>query len=225
MLVVENLTKTYNTRQKSVTALNHVSIEIEQGDFLAITGRSGSGKSTLLLSLGGLIRPTSGNVKLDGNNIYSLSSNELARYRNETIGFVLQTFNLIPYLTALENVMVPMLPLTSSSNGRSERAMSLLESVDMHDRLDFLPRELSVGQQQRVAIARALANNPKIILADEPTGNLDPSLSDEIQGILRALNDRDGKTIVMVTHSPEAARTAKRRLVISDGAVVDSVKE
>lgn len=224
MLVVENLTKVYYTRQKSVTALNDVSMTIQQGDFLAITGRSGSGKSTLLLSLGGLIRPTLGKVKFQGDNIYDFSPKALARYRNKTVGFVLQTFNLIPYLTALENVMVPMLPANSSSAGRRERAKSLLESVELQDRLDFLPRELSVGQQQRVAIARAQANDPRIILADEPTGNLDPGLSAEIQDILSVLNERAGKTIVLVTHSPEAAQAAKRRLVIADGAMVDDIK-
>lgn len=222
MLRVENLTKIYNTRKRSVTALDNVSITIDQGDFLAISGRSGSGKSTLLLSLGGLIGPTSGNVKFQGDNIYNFSSKALAGYRNKTIGFVLQTFNLIPYLTALENVMVPMLPANSSADRRDQRAKSLLNSVDMQDRHDFLPRELSVGQQQRVAIARALANDPEIILADEPTGNLDPGLSAEIQDILKNLNERSGKTIIMVTHSPEAAQMAKRRLIISDGALVNT---
>jgi putative ABC transport system ATP-binding protein len=220
MFVLRDLTKTYEHRQEPVHALDGVTLEIEQGSFIAINGGSGSGKTTLLLTLGGLIHPTAGEVRYRGCSLYSQSENQLARYRSEVVGFVLQTFNLVPYLTALENVMVPMLLHSNSRGGRLKQAETLLSKLGLSRRTDFLPRELSAGQQQRVAIARALANDPEVILADEPTGNLDPNLSTEIIDILCRLNEDEGRTVVMVTHDPRAAEKAKRRLRLIDGGVV-----
>ena len=220
MLEVDNLTKTYQHRREPVHALKNVSLEIEPGDFVAVTGGSGSGKTTLVLTLGGLIRPTSGQVRYKGAGIYSQTGNQLAGYRNRTVGFVLQTFNLIPYLSVLENVMVPMLLRYNSSNGRANRARALLDKMELASRFDFFPRELSVGQQQRVAIARAMANDPEVILADEPTGNLDPTLSSEILQILRDLNEKEGRTVVMVTHDPSAAHKASRVMKLKDGELL-----
>jgi putative ABC transport system ATP-binding protein len=217
VFVLENITKIYHHRQEPVHALHDISMTIQQGSFVAITGSSGSGKTTLLLTLGGLIHPTSGEVNFKGTSLYKRSDNHLAAYRNQTVGFVLQTFNLVPYLTAMENVMVPMLAGNHSGNDRRNRAMRLLDKLGLAERTDFLPRELSIGQQQRVAIARALANDPEVILADEPTGNLDPVLSFEILDILRELNEKEGRTVLMVTHNPEAAREAKRILQLKDG--------
>ena len=221
MYLLENLTKTYHRREEPVHALDNVSLEIEGGGFVAITGSSGSGKTTLLLTLGGLIRPTSGKVAFANRSLYDLTANRLASYRAHSIGFVLQTFNLIPYLTAIENVVVPMLLCNGSVADRSEKAAALLDKLGLARRMDFLPRELSVGQQQRVAIARALANDPEVILADEPTGNLDPGLSSEVLDILRQLNESDGKTIVMVSHDPKSGQVAGRNLKLEDGRLLD----
>jgi putative ABC transport system ATP-binding protein len=220
LLEADNLTKTYQHRREPVHALKNVSLEIERGDFVTVTGGSGSGKTTLLLTLGGLIHPTSGQVRYKGASIYGQTGNQLAGYRNRTVGFVLQTFNLIPYLSALENVMVPMLLRYNSNNGRVDRARILLDKLGLASRFDFFPRELSVGQQQRVAIARALANDPEVILADEPTGNLDPILSSEILQILRDLNEKEGRTVVMVTHDPSAACKAGRVLKLKEGELL-----
>ena len=218
MLRVENVSKTYRTRHSTIHALRDLSLEIERGTFVTVTGPSGSGKTTLLLTLGGLIHPTSGRVVFDGVDICGLSEQRLAHYRSRNVGFVLQTFNLVPYLNALENVMVPMMFSRNGQGERREGAEALLERVGLGDRAEHLPRELSVGQQQRVAIARALCNSPDVILADEPTGNLDPGLAVEIMGVLRDLNGRDGRTVVVVTHSPDAARMGDRRLHLIDGA-------
>jgi len=187
-----------------------------------VTGGSGSGKTTLLLTLGGLIRPTMGTLAFSGKRVYTMSEPEMAEYRNRKIGFVLQTFNLIPYLTALENVMLPMI-LSADQNGAAMgQAEMLLAKVGLQDRKEHLPRELSVGQQQRVAIARALANSPEVILADEPTGNLDPDLSLEVLRILKRLNEEEGRTVIMVTHSPAAASFGTTQLHLRDGAIADA---
>lgn len=220
MIDIKGLTKTYTRSQQSVHALRDISLTIDAASFVVVTGPSGSGKTTLLLSLGGLIQPTVGTVSYSDQNLYKLSASHLAAFRNRTIGFVLQTFNLVPYLTAVENVMLPMLPLGRNGTAPKQRALDLLEMIGLTDRSDFLPRELSVGQQQRVAIARALGNGPEVILADEPTGNLDPSLADEILDILQDLNTNHGKTVVMVTHSPQAASRATRTLKLRDGMLI-----
>jgi len=221
MFTVENLSKVYISRRGAVRALDDVSFNIERGSFVTITGRSGSGKSTLLLTLGGLIRPTEGKVEFDGKNIFDSSSDILAEYRNRKVGFVLQTFNLVPYLSAIENVMLPTLCLPGENGDHRRRAQYLLNRVGLAGREEHLPRELSVGQQQRVAIARALSNDPDAILADEPTGNLDPSLSLEILEILKELNIKESKTVIMVTHSPQAAEFGSQHLRLIDGKIVD----
>jgi putative ABC transport system ATP-binding protein len=223
MFTLENLSKVYTSQHGTVRALDNITMTVEQGSFVAVTGGSGSGKTTLLLTLGGLIRPTTGSVTFSGTPMYTMSEPELAEYRNRKIGFVLQTFNLIPYLTAIENVMLPMI-FNSGRNGTAQAtAEALLEKVGLKDRQEHLPRELSVGQQQRVAIARALANGPDVILADEPTGNLDPSLSLEVLRILKELNEKEGRTVIMVTHSPEAARFGNRQLRLKDGRIENGI--
>jgi len=220
MIRIENLSKTYNGKGNAVLALSQVSSSIEKGEFVSIVGPSGSGKTTLLLCIGGLIHPSSGKVSIDGASIYDLDVKKRAVFRLRNLGFVFQTFNLIPYLTALENVEIP-LSLAGTSNGtQSERAAELLGKLGLADRLNHKPRELSIGQQQRVAIARALANNPKIILADEPTGNLDPDTTRETIGYLKLLN-QTGITVVMVTHNPGAAEYAQRTLRLVDGSLVE----
>ncbi len=217
MFTLQGITKSYASRRGVVHALWDISLSIERGSFTAVTGPSGSGKTTLLLTLGGLIRPTSGQVVFEGTDLGSLDEKRLAGYRNRSVGFVLQSFNLIPYLSAYENVMVPA-SLGASTNGdQTQRARSLLDRLGMADRMDHLPRELSVGQQQRVAIARALSNDPKVILADEPTGNLDPALAAEILAILRDLNEKEGRTVVLVTHSPEAAKAGRQHIRLTAG--------
>ena len=225
MFILENVTKSYASRRGTVYALRGASLTIEQGSFTTVTGPSGSGKTTLLLTLGGLIRPTSGQVMFHGDDLGNLEERRLAAYRNRNVGFVLQSFNLIPYLSAHENVMVPMsIGETTTTNGNhGHRAKTLLERLGLADRMEHLPRELSVGQQQRVAIARALSNDPEVILADEPTGNLDPTLAAEILDILRDLNEREGRTVVMVTHSPEAAKVGRQCIhLVSGGCAVEN---
>lgn len=220
MIDIRDLRKTYTRSKQSVHALRDVSLSIDVGSFVAVTGPSGSGKTTLLLSLGGLIQPSAGTVSYSDQSLYDLSASRLAAFRNRTIGFVLQTFNLVPYLTAVENVMLPMLPSGGNGTEPRTRALELLKMIGLANRSDFLPRELSVGQQQRVAIARALGNDPDVILADEPTGNLDPSLADEILDILQGLNENHGKTVILVTHSPQAAARAGTALKLREGMLI-----
>jgi putative ABC transport system ATP-binding protein len=221
MYAIKNISKIYKSRRGAVKALDGISFEIERGSFVTITGNSGSGKSTLLLMLGGLICPTDGQVEFGGKSLYDSSGLNLAEYRSKSVGFVLQTFNLVPYLSAIENVMLPMLFRSQRNNGDLQRAESLLSRVGLNNRAQHLPRELSVGQQQRVAIARALINEPEVILADEPTGNLDPTLSLEILDILKALNVEEKRTVIMVTHSPEAAKFGNRHLHLKEGSLAD----
>jgi putative ABC transport system ATP-binding protein len=187
---------------------------------VSVVGPSGSGKSTLLLMLGGMLSPSAGRVLLSDQSVYDLSSDKRARLRKENIGFVFQTFNLVPYLTALENVQVPLFLAATDDKSQYEKATALLDRVGLGDRLDHKPTELSVGQQQRVALARMLANDPAVILADEPTGNLDPETADQVIGFLEELHG-EGRTIVMVTHDPRAAERAKRTLRLRDGKLVD----
>jgi len=218
MLRMENVSKTYRHRGQMVTALNEASAEIPEGDFVSIVGPSGSGKSTLLLMLGGMLSPSHGRVFLEGKSVYDLNLNDRAQLRREKLGFVFQTFNLVPYLSALENVQVPLFLSKTDEKEQKDRAAALLDRVGLGDRLDHKPRELSVGQQQRVALARMLANDPAVILADEPTGNLDPETSQQVIGYLEEFN-REGRTIVMVTHDPRAAKRAKRTLRLQSGAI------
>lgn len=221
MFDIYGLTKTYTRSTQRVDALKDVSLRIDAGSFVAVTGPSGSGKTTLLLCLGGLIQPSGGYVKYGMQDLYALPASQLAAFRNRTIGFVLQTFNLVPYLTAVENVMLPMLPQGKGGADAKQRAIMLLDKLGLADRREFRPRELSVGQQQRVAIARALGNEPEVILADEPTGNLDPSLATEILSVLEELNRDQGKTVVLVTHSPQAAARAEVVLRLNEGMLVE----
>jgi putative ABC transport system ATP-binding protein len=221
MIRTEKLTKHYLHKNSEVYALKDIFLEIKKGSFVTITGPSGAGKTTLLLALGGLIRPSSGKIFFNGNTLHDISDNDLARFRLNNMGFVMQSFALIPYLTAAENIMVPLALRNEPKELQMETAMKLLEEVDLMDRQDHLPRELSSGQQQRVAIARALANKPSIILADEPTGNLDPMLSKEILNLLKKINVDDQITILMVTHSPAASDYGNVSIKLNNGQIIN----
>lgn len=215
----ESLSKVYNEGMSNeVIALNKVNIKIKKGDFVAITGPSGSGKSTLLHMLGVLDKPTSGKVIIDNIDVSELSDDEITKIRREKIGFVFQQFNLIPLLTAIENVEIPMQLSGKDRTESSRRALELLKIVSLDDRQGHLPNQLSGGQQQRVAIARSLANDPEIILADEPTGNLDSKTSQEIVKLLKDLNLK-GYTIVVVTHDVSIAKFASKKIYMRDGMV------
>jgi len=223
MLALQSVSKTYTHRGRTVKALDNANLEVQNGDFIAVVGPSGSGKSTLLLMLGGMLSPASGRVLVDGQSLYDMGTDKRAELRRKKIGFVFQTFNLIPYLTALENVQVPLLLTGVNERIQQERAASLLTRLGLADRLDHKPSELSVGQQQRVALARMLANDPAVVLADEPTGNLDPDTSGQIIDFLEEVN-REGKTVVMVTHDMRAAQRAKRILKLVEGAITPDGK-
>ena len=219
MLRMDEVSKSYQHRGRVVKALDGATIDIPSGDFVSLVGPSGSGKSTLLLMLGGMLSPSAGRVFLKNQSIYDLRSDGRARIRKENIGFVFQTFNLVPYLTAFENVQIPLLLAGADDKSQEERAAALLERVGLGDRMDHKPSELSVGQQQRVALARMLANDPAVILADEPTGNLDPETADQVIRFFEEFN-QEGRTIVMVTHDPKAAERAKRTLKLRDGKIL-----
>jgi len=218
MINIRSLTKTVSSGDGKLTILDEVTIDIPDGQFVAITGASGSGKSTMLGLIAGLDAPTSGKIEIDGSNVTEMSEDELARLRSEKIGFVFQSFHLIPSLTAFENILIPMeirgLPKAK------ERAEELLEAVDLSDRGHHYPAELSGGEQQRVAIARAFANNPTILLADEPTGNLDSRNGMHIFDLMKGLHQRHNVTLVLVTHDQILAASAQRRIVLKDGRVV-----
>ncbi len=218
MIALQSVTKHFELRGRPVTALANVTLEIARGDFVAIIGPSGSGKSTFLHVLGGMLSPTEGKVRVDKDSLYDLTSEERAALRKKKIGFVFQTFNLVPYLTALENVQVPLALAGVAEDKQQHRAESLLGRVGLSERLDHKPRELSVGQQQRAALARMLANDPELILADEPTGNLDPETAEGIMDFLGELNG-EGRTIVMVTHDMRVAGRAKRALRLVNGSI------
>ena len=215
---ITNLTKTYIMGQTQVRALRGVDIAIDTNEYVALMGPSGSGKSTLMNLLGCLDTPTEGHYLLDGKDVSRMEDSELANIRNEKIGFVFQTFNLLPRQTTLENVALPLVYAGISKKMRSQRAAEVLDSVGLGDRLDHRPNELSGGQRQRVAIARALVNNPKIILADEPTGNLDTKTSIEIMEIFEQIQDA-GNTVILVTHEPDIAEHAHRIIRLRDGEV------
>lgn len=218
VISIQNVHRIYELGENRVHALRGINLEIGRGEFVAIMGSSGSGKSTLMNILGCLDRPTSGNYILDGVNVAHLSKKDLAAIRNRRLGFVFQGFNLLARTTALENVELPTLYARLDAEERQKRARRALEMVGLGQRLDHFPSQLSGGQQQRVAIARALVNQPSILLADEPTGNLDSRTSVEIMGILQKLND-EGLTIVLVTHEPDVAQYAKRVITFRDGRV------
>lgn len=221
MIHLEKISRIYEIGNQSIHALDEVDLDIHAGEFVAVMGRSGSGKSTLLNMLGCMDRPDAGDYYLDGSNISSMNDDELSAVRNRYMGFVFQSFHLLPRLTTLENVL---LPRRYHTDGLLEldhqKARTLLQRVDLGDRIEHKPNELSGGQRQRVAIARSLINEPKVLLADEPTGNLDSSTSDAIMDLLKELN-RDGQTIVMVTHEPEIAKHAKRQIIMRDGRILE----
>lgn len=220
---LENLIKVYDTGSIKLEALKGINLSIEEKEYVAIMGASGSGKSTLMNVLGCLDKITSGKYYLDGIDISTLNDNQIASIRNKKIGFVFQAFNLLPKLTALSNVELPMMYAGVSKREREKKAKWAMERVSLLERIYHKPNELSGGQKQRVAIARALVNEPAIILADEPTGNLDSAVSEEIMGIFQQLNN-EGVTIVMVTHEPDIAAHAKRSIVFKDGNIIsDSV--
>ncbi len=220
LIEIKDMYKTYRMGDNVVNALNGVSLQIDYGEFVAIMGHSGSGKSTMLNILGCLDTPTSGSYLLDGRQVSGMNRNELAEVRNQKLGFVFQNFNLLPRTSAVENVELPTLYGNKvKSSERRERAIELLTKVGLGERLWHTPAQMSGGQQQRVAIARALMNKPSVILADEPTGNLDTKSSLEIVEFLASLNN-DGITVVMVTHEDDIARHARRTIVMSDGNVV-----
>ena len=218
ILRVENLTKKYGKGENEVIALNNVSLTIEKGEFVAIIGSSGSGKSTLLHLIGGVDRPTSGKVFVDGKDIYQLNDDNLAIFRRQNIGIIYQFYNLMPILNVKENITLPC-----DLDGKEvdqERLNLLISTLGLKERITHLPNELSGGQQQRVAIGRSLINNPAVVLADEPTGNLDSKSSNEIIALLKKSNKELGQTIIMITHNPEIAKEADRIIKIEDGKIV-----
>lgn len=220
IIQVDHLAKRYKTGSQTILAVNDVSLAINRGEFVAITGASGSGKSTLLQLLGGLDKPTSGDIIINNVKINKISDSKLSRFRNQTIGFVFQSFYLQPFLTLQCNIEIAAMPSRMKRNQRKTRAEKLAQQVGLGDRLKHFPRELSGGQIQRVAIARALLNNPDIILADEPTGNLDSQNSRNIVALFRHICDIQNTTIVIATHDQEIAASADRIITVADGRIV-----
>ena len=218
LIELNEISKYYQSEGERVAALQGMDLAIEEGEFIAVMGPSGSGKSTLLNILGGLSHPSAGDLLVDGIDIYQLKGEKLADYRREYIGFVFQSFQLIPYLTILENIMLPLAIVPSRNGDQGSMAAGVLQKVGLEEKGHRLPNQLSGGEQERVAIARALVNNPPIILADEPTGNLDSTTGREIMGLLGDLNS-EGQTIIMVTHNPENARYAHRIIQLKDGQI------
>jgi putative ABC transport system ATP-binding protein len=222
MIKLVNVSKTYKQGTREVEALRNISFSIRKGEFLSIMGPSGSGKSTLLNLIGGLDQPTAGEIFIDGNPLHGISDDELTLIRRKKVGFIFQFFNLLPILTALENVGLPLLIDGVSFSRIKEKAVHLLEEVGMGERIEHRPEQLSGGEMQRVAISRALITDPAVLLADEPTGNLDSHTSEEIFMLLKRLND-NGQTIVMVTHNPRAAEYGSRLITLKDGALAEDI--
>ena len=215
----QRLVKQYGTGESAVTAISDVSFEIEDGEFVAIMGESGAGKSTLLAVLGAINEPTSGSLMVDGIDVYRLKSEQRADFRREYLGFVFQSFHLVPYLTVLENVMLPLAVVKANRRVKREMAAEAIAQVGLLGKANRLPNQISGGEKERVAVARAVVNRPPVLLADEPTGNLDSGNSKEIMKLLQALN-QEGTTVVVVTHSNDCARFAARTLQVSDGTIV-----
>ncbi|MCP4784589.1 MAG: ABC transporter ATP-binding protein [Fuerstiella sp.] len=221
MFQLNNVTKAYECRGQTVNALTETNLSIGDNEFIALVGPSGSGKTTLLSLLGGMMAPTSGEVLFRGESLYDMSLVERTKLRLRSLGFVFQSFNLVSWLSAVENVQVPLSLAGESASAQQEKAIELLSRVGLSDRLNHLPSELSQGQQQRVALARTLANDPRIILADEPTGNLDPDSREQVMNLLSDFH-KEGRSIVMVTHDQFAAQHAHRSLNLVDGTIVDT---
>ncbi|KIL73107.1 ABC transporter ATP-binding protein [Bacillus badius] len=219
MIHLKNINKSYWIGKEEVPILHNINLSIEEGEYVSIMGPSGSGKSTIMNILGCLDTPTSGEYILDGNSVLSRKENELSKIRNEYIGFVFQNFNLLPRLTALDNVQLPLVYAKVNKKERKELAIDALTKVGLKDRVNFKPTQLSGGQKQRVAIARALINKPKFILADEPTGALDTASSEQVMNLFTELN-KEGVTIVLITHEEEIAQYAKRSIFLRDGAII-----
>ena len=215
-MVADTLFKQYGSGEGAVTAIHDISFEIESGEFVGIMGESGAGKSTLLSLLGAMNAPNRGSYRVDDIDVYELSQEKQADFRREYLGFVFQSFHLVPYLTVLENVMLPLTTIKAPKKRKRRMARCVLESVGLGDKADRLPSRISGGEKERVAIARAVVNEPPVLLADEPTGNLDSKTSTEVMTLLRQLNN-DGMTIVMVTHSHQCAQYAQRVLQVTDG--------
>ena len=218
ILEVQDLTKKYGEGDSEVVAVNHISFSVEKGEFVAITGASGSGKSTLMNMIGGIDTPTSGDVKIDGRSISSMSEDELAIFRRRNLGMIYQFYNLIPTLTAEENIMLPW--RLDGRRGNDEKVKEILSVLGLSERAGHLPGQMSGGQQQRVSIGRALINDPAFILADEPTGNLDSKTSGEIIDLLKYTNERLGQTILLITHDEKIALSADRIITIGDGRII-----
>ncbi|MCF6097799.1 ABC transporter ATP-binding protein [Thermovorax subterraneus] len=219
MIELVNINKSYGRGKNELQILKDINLKIDEGEYVAVVGPSGSGKTTLMNILGMIDVPTSGEYLFEGKLVSKLTERELAKIRNRKIGFVFQSFNLIPELNALENVELPMIYAGMKPTDRKKRAAELLSLMGLHDRMSHKPSELSGGQQQRVAIARALATDPPIILADEPTGNLDSKSGSDVMGILESLNS-EGKTVILITHDREIASRARRRIEIRDGKII-----
>ena len=223
MISLRHVGKTYYRGRQAVEVLHDVNLEIPDGDFVALMGPSGSGKTTLLNLIGGLDSPSSGSVEVAGSKLETLSSGQLAHWRAAHVGFIFQFYNLLPMLTARSNVELPLLLTPLAARERQQRAMIALELVGLSDRANHRPAELSGGQEQRVAIARAVVSDPKLLVCDEPTGDLDRHTADDILGLLQRLNQDHGKTIVMVTHDPKAAQYARRQVHLDKGVLQDVV--
>ena len=221
VVVIRNLSKIYQQGEINVTALNNISLDIRMGEFLALMGPSGSGKSTLLHIIAGIDRPTNGQCFVQGIDVTRLNESELADWRNQNVGFVFQTFNLIPVLTAFENVELPLLLTRLAGRDRRKLVLTALELVGLADRARHLPKQLSGGQEQRAAIARALVTDPSLVVADEPTGNLDSQSAQEVLTILQALSRSAGKTVIMVTHDPKAAAFGSRSIHLEKGELAN----
>src|SRR5579859_4421115 len=221
-VTLNNVTKTYRRDSEAVAVLQNISFVVPQGEFLALMGPSGSGKSTLLNLIAGIDRPTSGSVRVAGRNVTTLSEGELADWRSRSIGFIFQFYNLIPVLTAVENVELPLMLAPLSKKQRRERALTALKIVGLADRSEHYPKQLSGGQEQRVAIARAIVTDPKVLVADEPTGDLDAKSAEEILNLMQTLNSEFKKTIVMVTHDPRAAQRAHSQKHLEKGVLLKS---
>ena len=222
VVMIRNLSKIYQQGEINVTALNNIGLDIRRGEFLALMGPSGSGKSTLLHIIAGIDRPTHGQCFVQGVDVTQLNESELADWRNQNVGFVFQTFNLIPVLTAYENVELPLLLTRLAGRERRKLVLTALELVGLADRARHLPKQLSGGQEQRAAIARALVTDPSLVVADEPTGNLDSQSAQEVLTILQALSRSAGKTVIMVTHDPKAAAFGSRSIHLEKGELANS---